>query len=35
MVQELRKDLHLELSYLNSHTTYLFEVEPFTAATVE
>ncbi|HKI12585.1 MAG TPA: carboxypeptidase regulatory-like domain-containing protein [Candidatus Acidoferrum sp.] len=32
MVRELRKDLHLELSFLNSRTTYLFEVEPFTAA---
>ena len=32
MVRELRKNLQLELSYLNSHTSYLFEVEPFTAA---
>jgi Carboxypeptidase regulatory-like domain len=34
MVRELRKNLHLELSYLNSHTSYLFVVEPFTAAAV-
>ena len=32
MVRELGKNLHLELGYLNSHTTYLFLVEPFTAA---
>jgi hypothetical protein len=32
MVRELRKNLRLEVSYLNSHTSYLFEVEPFTAA---
>ena len=32
MVRELRKNLQLELSYLHSHTSYLFEVEPFTAA---
>jgi hypothetical protein len=32
MVRELRKNLQLELSYLNSHTSYLFDVEPFTAA---
>jgi len=32
MVRELRKNLQLELSYLNSHTSYLFEVEPFTAS---
>lgn len=30
-VRELRKNLQLDLSYLNSHTTYLFVVEPFTA----
>jgi hypothetical protein len=34
MVRELRKDLRLELSYLNSRTSYLFVVEPFTAAAV-
>ena len=34
MVRELRKNVQLELSYLNSHTTYLFEVQPFTAAAV-
>jgi len=34
VVRELRKDLQLELSYLNSRTTYLFEVQPFTAAAV-
>ena len=34
MVRELRKDLQLELSYLNSHTSYLFMVQPFTAASV-
>ncbi len=33
VVRDLRKNLQLELSYLNSHTTYLFEVQPFTAAT--
>ncbi len=32
MVRELRKNLQLELSYLNSRTSYLFVVEPFTAA---
>ena len=31
-VRELRKNLQLDLSYLNSHTTYLFVVQPFTAA---
>jgi hypothetical protein len=31
MVRELRTNLHLELSYLNSRTSYLFEVQPFTA----
>jgi hypothetical protein len=34
VVRELRKDLQLELTYLNSHTTYLFMVQPFTAASV-
>jgi len=33
VVRELRKNLQLELSYLNSHTSYLFVAEPFTAAT--
>lgn len=32
IVRDLRKNLQLELSYLNSHTTYLFMVQPFTAA---
>jgi hypothetical protein len=32
VVRELRKNLQLELSYLNSHTSYLFAVEPLTAA---
>jgi len=32
VVRELRKNLQLELSYLTSHTSYLFAVEPFTAA---
>jgi len=32
VVRELRTNLQLELSYLNSHTSYLFAVEPFTAA---
>ena len=31
LVRELRKNLQLELNYLNSHTTYLFVVEPYTA----
>jgi Carboxypeptidase regulatory-like domain len=31
LVRELRKNLQLDVSYLNSHTTYLFVVEPFTA----
>src|SRR5262249_9157209 len=31
VVRELRKNLQLDLSYLNSHTTYLFVVQPFTA----
>jgi hypothetical protein len=34
VVRELRKDLQLELSYLNSHTSYLFMVQPFTAPSV-
>jgi hypothetical protein len=32
VVRELRKNLHLDVSYLNSRTSYLFVVEPFTAA---
>ena len=32
IVRDLRKNLQFELSYLHSHTSYLFEVEPFTAA---
>jgi len=32
VVRELRKNLQLELGYLNSHASYLFTVEPFTAA---
>jgi Carboxypeptidase regulatory-like domain len=28
--QELRKNLQLRVGYLDSHTTYLFEVDPFT-----
>src|SRR6266566_1147053 len=31
MVRELRKNLRLDLSYLNSRTGYLFLVKPFTA----
>jgi len=31
--RELRRNLHLEVNYLSSHTTYLFVVEPFTATT--
>ncbi|HXR32227.1 MAG TPA: hypothetical protein VN830_00860, partial [Verrucomicrobiae bacterium] len=31
VVRELRKNLQLELTYLNSRTSYLFEVQPFTA----
>jgi hypothetical protein len=31
VVRELRKGLQFELSYLNSHTSYLFAVEPFTS----
>jgi len=30
---EVRSDLNLKLGYLDSHTTYLFNVEPFTATT--
>jgi hypothetical protein len=30
--RELRKDLKLKVGYLDSHTTYLFDVDPFTAA---
>jgi hypothetical protein len=32
VVRELHKNLLLDVNYINSHTTYLFEVEPFTAA---
>src|SRR5262249_36312440 len=32
MVRELRKKLQLDVSYLESRTTYLFVVQPFTAA---
>ena len=32
MVRELHKNLQLDVSYLNSRTSYLFVVEPFTAA---
>jgi hypothetical protein len=31
-VRELHKNLQLDVGYLNSHTSYLFLVEPFTAA---
>jgi hypothetical protein len=31
-VRELRKNMKLDVSYLNSRTSYLFVVEPFTAA---
>ncbi len=31
VVHELHKNLQLEVSYINSHTSRLFEVEPFTA----
>jgi len=31
VVRELRPKLNLEVNYLNSHTTYLFVVDPFTA----
>jgi hypothetical protein len=30
--EELRNNLRLHVGYLDSHTTYLFKVEPFTAA---
>jgi hypothetical protein len=30
--REIRKDLRLKVGYLDSHTTYLFDVDPFTAA---
>jgi hypothetical protein len=30
--RELRKDLRLKVGYLDSHTVYLFDVNPFTAA---
>ncbi len=30
--QELHKNLQLRVGYLDSHTTYLFEVDPFTGA---
>jgi hypothetical protein len=30
--RELRKDLRLHVGYIDSHTTYLFAVDPFTAA---
>ncbi len=30
--REIRKDLRLKAGYIDSHTTYLFDVEPFTAA---
>jgi hypothetical protein len=33
VVRELRKNLPLELTYIDSHTTYLFVVQPFTAPT--
>jgi hypothetical protein len=32
VVRELHKNLQLDVSYLNSRTSYLFVVEPFTAA---
>ena len=32
VVRELKKNMQFDLSYLNSHTTYLFVVQPFTAA---
>jgi hypothetical protein len=34
LVRELWKNAQFDLGYLNSHTTYLFTVEPFTAAEV-
>ena len=33
VVRELRKNMQFDLGYLNSHTTYLFVVQPFTADT--
>jgi hypothetical protein len=30
VTRELRRNLQLEVNYLNSHTTYLFDVNPFT-----
>ena len=30
--RELRNDLKVKVAYLDSHTTYLFDVQPFTAA---
>ena len=30
--RQLRRDLRLRVGYLDSHTTYLFDVDPFTAA---
>jgi Carboxypeptidase regulatory-like domain len=32
VVRELRKNMQLDVSYLNSRTSYLFVVQPFTAA---
>jgi hypothetical protein len=32
VVRELHKNMLLDVNYLNSHTTYLFVVQPFTAA---
>ena len=32
VVRELRKNMQLNVGYLNSHTTYLFVVQPFAAA---
>ena len=31
VVREVRQNLQVDVSYLNSHTTYLFDVQPFTA----
>ncbi len=31
--RELRKDLRLKVGYLDSHATYLFDVQPFTSTT--
>lgn len=33
IVREIRKDLQVKVNYLTSHTTYLFDVQPFTAPT--